>query len=206
MKEYDVTITETLEASVKVKAETQEEAQEIARKQWEDGYPVLDADNFVGADFKANEGRELTEADLANTMEVMMVVPGKRPYTATIGKDLDSMQRAVGGNIEAVYFFDDPVAIICNEEGKLQGMRPNRSLKDERHNVLDVIAGPFFMCGITDDDFCSMSKELQEKYEGVFHDPETFIRLGEKLIAIPTDPLEDPVPAAAKARSKGMEI
>ena len=206
MKEYEVKITETLEASVKVKAETQEEAQEIARKQWEDGYPVLDADNFVGADFKANEGRELTQADLANTMEVMMVVPGKRPYTATIGKDLDSMQRAVGGNIEAVYFFDDPVAIICNEEGKLQGMKPNRSLKDERHNVLDVIAGPFFMCGITDDDFCSMSKELQEKYEGVFHDPETFLRLGEKLIAIPSDPIEDPVPAGAKARSKGMEI
>ncbi len=206
MKEYEVKITETLEASVRVKAETQEEAQEIARKQWEDGYPVLDADNFVGADFKANEGRELTQADLANTMEVMMVVPGKRPYTATIGKDLESMQRAVGGNIEAVYFFDDPVAIICNEEGKLQGMKPNRSLKDERHNVLDVIAGPFFMCGITDDDFCSMSKELQEKYEGVFHDPETFLRLGEKLIAIPSDPIEDPVTAGAKARSKGMEI
>ena len=52
-------------------------------------------------------------------MEVVMVEPGKEARLAEIGADLKSLQTAVGGYIEAAYFFDDPVALICNEEGKV---------------------------------------------------------------------------------------
>ena len=50
-------------------------------------------------------------------MEVLLVEPGKEARIAEIGSDLKSLQAAVGGYIEAAYFFDDPVALICNEEG-----------------------------------------------------------------------------------------
>ena len=43
----------------------------------------------------------------------------KTPTIQEIDGSLESMQRIVGGDIEAVYPFDDPVAIVCNEEGKL---------------------------------------------------------------------------------------
>ena len=58
-------------------------------------------------------------------MEVVMVEPGKEARIAEIGSDLNSLQAAVGGYIEAAYFFDDPVALICNEEGKVYGLPYN---------------------------------------------------------------------------------
>ena len=44
-----------------------------------------------------------------------------------IESGLDALQRAVGGYIEAVYPYEDPVALIVNEEGKLNGLPLNRS-------------------------------------------------------------------------------
>lgn len=53
MKKYQVTITETLEKSVEVEAETQEQAQQIVSRAWKDGEYILDADSFTGVDFEA---------------------------------------------------------------------------------------------------------------------------------------------------------
>lgn len=46
-------------------------------------------------------------------MNVLMVEPGKAPYEMQIGNDLRSMQGAVGGYIQAVYPYEEPVALIC---------------------------------------------------------------------------------------------
>ena len=47
-------------------------------------------------------------------MKVLMVEPGKSPYAAEIESGLKSLQAAVGGDIQAVYPYEDPVALICN--------------------------------------------------------------------------------------------
>ena len=39
------------------------------------------------------------------------------PQQVQIGCELEDLQATVGGDIEAVYPFSDPVAIICNDEG-----------------------------------------------------------------------------------------
>ena len=49
-------------------------------------------------------------------MKVLMVEPGKSPYAAEIESGLKSLQAAVGGDIQAVYPYEDPVALICNAE------------------------------------------------------------------------------------------
>ena len=64
-------------------------------------------------------------------IDVLLVEPGQYPRMVTIDSGLESLQKAVGGDIQAVYWFDDPVALICDEEGKLKGSRPNRALYDE---------------------------------------------------------------------------
>ena len=51
------------------------------------------------------------------TMKVLLVEPEKEPYVKEISSGLSSLQKELGGYIEAVYPFEDPVAIICNEEG-----------------------------------------------------------------------------------------
>ena len=47
-------------------------------------------------------------------MDVLIVEPEKAPRMASITGDLNSLQQVVGGYIEAVYPYDDPVAIVCN--------------------------------------------------------------------------------------------
>ncbi len=109
-------------------------------------------------------------------MNVLLINPGEAPKVVTIDGSLKSMQELVGGMIQAVYPFADPVALVCNDEGKLLGMELNRALRHpDTGEVYDIICGAFFICGLGDGDFDSLSKELMKKYEEVFHYPELFI-------------------------------
>ena len=189
MKEFDVTITETLKLTVSVEASSKEEAEQMVNDQWRAGDHVLDADNFVDVEFESNDGKELSaEKEQDNTMEVLMVEPGQYPRMERIGSDLASLQKAVGGDIEAIYPYDDPVALICGEEAKLEGKPLNRALRDENGEIYDILAGKFFICGLGEEDFASLPNELQKKYEDKFHQPEAFLKMGSKIMAIPTEP------------------
>ncbi len=55
MKDYDVTITETLQRTVRIRAESPAEAEEIAEERHSRSEYVLDAGDFKGADFHARE-------------------------------------------------------------------------------------------------------------------------------------------------------
>jgi hypothetical protein len=63
-------------------------------------------------------------------MDVIIVEPEKSARKAVIDGNLESLQKVVGGHIEAIYPYEDPVAIVCNEEGKLNGLPLNRRLED----------------------------------------------------------------------------
>lgn len=117
-------------------------------------------------------------------MKVLAVLPGKKPVRMELEGTLKSMQTFVGGSIQAVYPFDDPVAIVCNEEGKLLGMEYNRALYDESGAIYDIICGPFFICGLGADDFTSLSEPLTDKYCKLFAHPELFVRVGETLMVM----------------------
>ena len=55
MREYEVTITETLEMTVAVEAESREEAQQIASDNWKNGDYILDADLFKDVTFRTKD-------------------------------------------------------------------------------------------------------------------------------------------------------
>ncbi len=74
-------------------------------------------------------------------MRVLLVKPGEVPCIVEMDNTLEVLQDAVGGFIEAVYPFDDPIALICNENGKLDDLPLNRALRDEDGCIYDVIAG-----------------------------------------------------------------
>ena len=117
-------------------------------------------------------------------MTVLAVMPGKKPAKLELEGTLKSMQTFVGGSIQAVYPFDDPVAIVCNEEGKLLGMEYNRALRDERGMIYDIICGPFFLCGLGEEDFTSLPEPLTDKYCKLFAHPELFVRVGGTLMVM----------------------
>ena len=114
MKEYDVTITETLEKNVKVEAASREDAEEAVKKAYYNSEYVLDAENFTGVQFTTQAERDIQQ-EQKPTMDVLLVKPGMYPQQVQIGCELEDLQAAVGGCIQAVYPFEDPVAIICNE-------------------------------------------------------------------------------------------
>ena len=102
-------------------------------------------------------------------MTVLAVMPGKKPVKTELDGSLESMQEFVGGTIQAIYpSMEDPIALICNDEGKLLGLPWNRPLFDEDGNLYDIIAGTFFVVGLTKDDFGPLSPELIRKYTAVF--------------------------------------
>ena len=121
------------------------------------------------------------------TMKVLVVEPEKEPYVKEISRGLSSLQKEVGGFIEAVYPFEDPVAIICNEEGKLEGLPLNRALRDEDGHVYDIIAGTFLIAGLSEDNFCSLDDTQIEKFSSMYKNPELFMRFGSRTLVIPAE-------------------
>lgn len=104
---------------------------------------------------------------------VLMVEPGKPPYPKEIASGLSSLQHEVGGYIEATYPSSvDPVAIICNETGKIDQLPFNRGLRDENGELYDFIMGNFMVVGLGEDNFTSLPQEYIEKYSQIFVQPE----------------------------------
>ena len=99
-------------------------------------------------------------------MKVLIVEPLKAPYAAEIDGSLESMQNIVGGLIQVIYPFDDPIALVCNDEGKLMGLPLNRPLADDNASIYDIIAGTFFLCSAPadSDSFGSLTEEQISKY------------------------------------------
>lgn len=103
-------------------------------------------------------------------MTVVIVKPGYAPYEADIN-GLDEMQKVVGGIIQAIYPFEDNAAVVCNDEGLFLDLPFNRSVPGGYGGVF----GNFFVCGLGEEDFCSLTPEQVKAYKKEFHSAEILI-------------------------------
>ena len=133
---------------------------------------------------------ELAPAKPETRIKVVMIQPGEIAKVTEIGNTLEELQRAVGGYIEAFYPFEEEVCIVCNDEGKFNGMAPNRAVYGEDKKLMDIIFGPFFICSCAGEDFSGLDQEQAERYQELFALPETFFHLGGRLRAVPYEPEE----------------
>ena len=99
------------------------------------------------------------EEDYEPEIKVLFVPVGKSPEVKTIVNELKPMQELVDGYIE-VLGVDMSCSIVCNEEGKLLGLRPNR-IAMRNGMPIDVIAGDFFITADNPEtgDFISLTDE-----------------------------------------------
>ena len=75
-------------------------------------------------------------------IKCLLVKPYELPKEIEIDNTLEAKQKLVGGYIEQAFLpKDDSVVLICNEEGKINGMKPNRDIGH------DIIFGPFLIVG-----------------------------------------------------------
>lgn len=120
-------------------------------------------------------------------MLVLMVESGKAPRSVEIPEDLDSMQKVVGGLLQVLYPFEEPVALVCNDEGKLLGLPVNRGLWTEDGRLYDIVCGTFFLCGapLDREHFESLTAEQLEHFQTRFRRPEVFLNLGGEIFCLP---------------------
>ena len=201
MKKFDVEITETLQRKVSVEAASQEDAERMVTQAWNNQDYVLDSGDFTGVDFKTVGEHELAET---RTMDVLLVQPNAYPKKISVGTELEDLQAMVGGDIEVTYPFEDEVAIILNESGKINGLPLNRAIYTEDGDMQDIYAGDFLVVGLTEDDFGSLTSEQMQKFEEKFHQPQMFVRMGRSIMAIPVpdDMVKKMEEKAAKTQEK----
>lgn len=129
------------------------------------------------SDYETKTAYDETETT-SGGLRVLHVPPGKRAEMIEIEDSLKAMQELVGGMIEEYCPFEDDVAIVCNDEGKMMGLPLNRGIRNEEGQLQDIIAGDFFVCyaPIESENFLSLPPELETKYKEMFDFPEEFFR------------------------------
>ena len=145
------------------------------------GFYFCDSIGFQRVEFDPDQAQELD----TGMLRVVLVEPGKVARVAEIDGSLEGMQKTVGSYIQAVYPFEETVCLVCNEEGKLQGLPLNRALRDEDNSVYDIVAGTFFVCDCSTENFKSLNEEQLKRYTEKYKRPERFMRVDDQILAIP---------------------
>ena len=106
------------------------------------------------------------------TIKVLKVAPKMPPEIVTLDNNLRALQEAVSigadyvGLIEIIDL-DDKACILCNEEGKLIQLEPNRRFYD------DVLCGVFYVTGQDKQgNLTSLSDAQIKHYTDVYAIPE----------------------------------
>lgn len=134
-------------------------------------------------------------------MNVLVVEPDFAPYEKEIN-GLSRMQETVGGLIQAIYPFEEEVAVVCNDEGILLGMPFNRSMEGGYGGVF----GTFFVCGLGEEDFCSLTPAQMETYRKKFHHAEILLGIrGNDPVTLKVQPKQRPAPDAPNRAPKPPE-
>ena len=100
-------------------------------------------------------------------MKVLVVEPLKPCYVREI-EGLQAMREIVGGHIEAIYPYEERVAVSANEEGKLLDLPYNRPLLDEHGIPYDIVCGTFFVAGLSGETFTSLTEDQLRCYKELF--------------------------------------
>lgn len=151
----------------------------------EPGFYFYDTDGFKKISFDPERAKPLKD-----TIRVVLCEPMKYARVADIDASLEGLQAAVGGGLfDAIYPFNEPVCLVCNDEGKLKGMTPNLSLK-HKGEILDIIAGPFFICSCSTGHFSDLTEKQQDTYLKQFYNPELFFMFNDEIHSMPYSPRE----------------
>ncbi len=149
------------------------------------GFYYCDNVGFKQVEFDPEKAEPLKE----ERIRVLMVEPGKKAYEKEIGTSLEEMYAALDCDcIQTFYPYEDLVVIVCDDEGKINGGRPNRAVYGEDGQMMDIICGKFFIADCSTSSFKSLPDDMMEKYKKQFLLPERFCRINGEIIAVKYDP------------------
>lgn len=113
---------------------------------------------------------------MSDKIKVLVVEPEKPCQVQEISDTLEAIQAVVGGEFEAVFPFDGSTAVVCNRDGKIDGLPFNRPLLDDSGQPYDILCGTFFITGVRGENFVSLTDEqirhCKELYDNVMVIPD----------------------------------
>lgn len=155
------------------------------------GFYFCDSVGFKMVEFDTEQTKPLKINEM---IRVLMVEPGKKAYEKEIGTKLEELYSALSCDcIQTFYPYEDLVVIVCDDEGKLNGSRPNRAIYGEDGKMMDIICGKFFICDCSTDRFQSLPDDMMQKYKKQFLLPERFVRINGEICAVKFDPEREAV-------------
>lgn len=101
---------------------------------------------------------------MSDKITAIRVKPGNEPEIVELDNELETFQKEVGGYIEVIRPFYDPICVVLNEDGKMLGLPENKKVINKNGRLLDVLVGTILFVGLSGDEFCSLRKDLLEKY------------------------------------------
>ncbi len=156
----------------------------------ETGFFYCDNIGFSKVDFNPGEAEPYKDGKI----KVLMVEPGKKAYEKEIGTSLEEMYAALDCEcIQTFYPYEDLVVIVCDDEGKINGGRPNRAVYGEDGKMMDIICGKFFIADCSTSSFKSLPDDMMAKYKKQFLLPERFCRINGEIFAVKYDPVKEEV-------------
>ena len=107
-------------------------------------------------------------------IKAIVVKAGEPARIEEIEDSLQSYYDTIGCDyIECVYPFDGDICLVCDEEGKINGSKPNRTLKDGDGKAVDVIFGTFVIIGYgKDGNFRGLTDDEADEWQKLFAQPE----------------------------------
>ena len=163
----------------------------------EPGFYFCDSIGFEKIDFDPDKAEVVKN----ETIRVLIVEPEKKPYVKEIDSGVESLQREVDGDIKATYPSEtDPVAYICNEESKLEGLPLNRAIRNDDGEIIDIVAGTFIVVGLGESNFCSLNDAMLKKYMEKLKNPEMILRINGKIHVLPIPEAPKPIEKRGEER------
>ena len=93
-------------------------------------------------------------------MRAVLKKPGKNPEVVDIENTLNGIRSAVGGYFQAVVFSEEEnIIMLCDEEGKLNGLDYNFSMRGKDSRIIDDVVGNVLFVSAGDEDFRELNKK-----------------------------------------------
>lgn len=107
------------------------------------------------------------EVEMSDKITTLVVEPEKPCQVREIS-GLSEMHAVVGGYIQVIYPFQDDIALVCNDEGESLGLPLNRPLTNDLGVPYDMIYGTFFLAGVGEKDFVSLTDDQIDHYKAFY--------------------------------------
>lgn len=121
---------------------------------------------------------------MTDKIKVVYCKPNERAQIIETSNDYASLCDLLGYDISTTMeLITNKIVIVYNDEGKLDGSKPNRAIFQEdkltdfktkhKHQFIDFIAGSFIICGLNEDgELISLSEKQLSQYLKLFLYPE----------------------------------